>query len=887
MKTMIESRQLVAIFTEDGFSLDFDPIPAKKQTQERMQQEEDLYNRHLENPDQMLFSLGFGDKLADSSPSLAFLTEVATQFVERLAKTVDAEFTRENTVVCLNSDDLNSLGAKIPFAIGAEFITEAWLRGVFNRLTQVFSREIETYSGTIAAYLQERNAKVTVFGRVFFHLVENKGDENHPFAFLATYSAGKLQDRKAAHTPLKNALLEYQGQNDLLLKLLSTVSSAAETSSLISELVESGELFSPLKFSSDEAYTFLKEVPLYEDCGILCRIPDWWKGKSSSLSLAVNVGEKEPAKFGLDTLLQFNPELYFGEERITEEELRALLAETSGLSLIKGKWVEVDVDKLQATLRAYDEAKALAQTGFYTMAEAMRLQLRGDSILGLKDEDVTLEVTNGQWLRGIMAKLTKPVLIEDVALSTDFEATLREYQQEGLNWLKLMKDLSLGACLADDMGLGKTVQVIALLETMRTQAKGKTLLIIPASLMGNWQKELAKFAPKLSYKAVYSTKDELDLANLQADVVITTYGMAVRLEQLRAMKWDLVILDEAQAIKNPGTKQTKAIKQIEAESRIALTGTPIENRLSDLWSLFDFLNAGLLGSAKEFKELSKKLSDKTADYAKLRQVISPFILRRLKTDKSIIADLPDKIELKAFTGLSKKQVVLYQKLVADLERSLESADGIARRGLVLASIMKVKQICNHPDQYLGQADFSPVQSGKFEMLQEICETIAEKRERVLVFTQFREMTDPIADFLAKIFMRKGLVLHGETPVKQRSGLVDRFNGSEYVPFMVLSLKAGGVGLNLTGANHVIHFDRWWNPAVENQATDRAYRIGQTKNVMVHKFVTSGTIEEKIDHMIEEKNQLAVDILAASGEGWITELDNKQLMQLFSFSGGEK
>ncbi|PKM81776.1 MAG: ATP-dependent helicase, partial [Firmicutes bacterium HGW-Firmicutes-13] len=382
---------------------------------------------------------------------------------------------------------------------------------------------------------------------------------------------------------------------------------------------------------------------------------------------------------------------------------------------------------------------------------------------------------------------------------------------------------------------------------------------------------------------------KLDLQNIDdANLYITTYGMAVRLEELKTVKWDLVILDEAQAIKNPGTKQTKAVKQLKASSKIAMTGTPIENSLSDLWSLFDFLNAGLLGTAKEFTKFSKRLKDGNADYSKLRAVVNPFILRRLKTDKTVIADLPEKTEIKSYATLTKKQVVLYNGLVKELEHKLETAEGIERKGLVLASIMKFKQICNHPDQFLGQTTFHHNHSGKFDRLLDICETIYGKRERVLVFTQFKEMTQPISDFLETIFNRKGLILHGGTSVKKRPELVDKFCGEEYVPFMVLSLKAGGVGLNLMAANHVIHFDRWWNPAVENQATDRAFRIGQQKNVMVHKFITSGTIEEKIDMMIEEKSKLAGDIIASSGESWITELDNKQLMELFTLvQAGEK
>ncbi|MEG2871180.1 MAG: DEAD/DEAH box helicase, partial [Clostridium sp.] len=340
----------------------------------------------------------------------------------------------------------------------------------------------------------------------------------------------------------------------------------------------------------------------------------------------------------------------------------------------------------------------------------------------------------------------------------------------------------------------------------------------------------------------------------------------------------------AQAIKNAGTKQSRAVKAIPASMRIAMTGTPIENRLSDLWSLFDFLNKGLLGTPKEFTELVKQMQDDEMGYARLRKMVNPFILRRLKTDRLIISDLPDKIEIREYASMSKKQITLYKKLVDEIAEKLKNTEGIERKGLVLASIMKFKQICNHPDQYLNQEEFKKENSGKFEQLEQICETIYEKRERVIVFTQFREMTEPLSDFLTGIFHKKGFVLHGGTPVKKRNEMVEAFNGEAYVPYMVLSLKAGGVGLNLTSANHVIHFDRWWNPAVENQATDRAFRIGQTKNVMVYKFVTRGTIEEKIDTMIEDKQKLAGDILSSAGEQWITELDNTELLNLLKLGG---
>jgi non-specific serine/threonine protein kinase len=368
------------------------------------------------------------------------------------------------------------------------------------------------------------------------------------------------------------------------------------------------------------------------------------------------------------------------------------------------------------------------------------------------------------------------------------------------------------------------------------------------------------------------------------DIVITTYSLSKKYDWLKLYKWNYVILDEAQIIKNPGTKQTKAVKNLDANNRIIMTGTPIENRLGDIWSLFDFLNPGLLGSIKEFSDFSKGLKDNLNGYAKLKKITSPYILRRLKTDKSVISDLPDKIEMKTYSDLTKKQVILYGNLVEELKTKLEDeSEGIKRKGLILASLMKFKQLCNHPDQYLGRDEYSELDSGKFFRLREICETIYEKRERVLVFTQFKEITEPLKEFLETVFKHKGLVFHGSTSVKKRKEIVEKFQKHEYVPFMVLSIKAGGVGLNLTSANHVIHFDRWWNPAVENQATDRAFRIGQKKNVIVHKFITRGTLEEKIDAMLQEKANLSNEIIQSTNEAWITEMNNDKLINLFTLS----
>jgi SNF2 family DNA or RNA helicase len=447
--------------------------------------------------------------------------------------------------------------------------------------------------------------------------------------------------------------------------------------------------------------------------------------------------------------------------------------------------------------------------------------------------------------------------------------------------MQLLSDLGLGACLADDMGLGKTIQVLALLMAKRGTP---SLLVAPASLLANWAAEVEKFAPDLQTAIVHPsamnaeqvkafTPDGLDLA-------ITSYGSLLRIPALAAFHWRHVILDEAQAIKNPNAKQTRAAKSLKAGSRIALTGTPVENHLGDLWSIFDFINPGLLGSSKQFSRYAKTLAERESNqYGPLRELVRPYILRRMKTDRSIINDLPDKTEVKAWCGLTRKQAALYEQAVRDLEKALESSEGIERRGIVLAMLMRLKQICNHPSQWLGDNAWDGADSGKLARLREIAEVVASRQEKMLVFTQFREITGPLASFLGSVFGRPGLVLHGETAVKGRRDLVRTFQEDESVPFFVLSLKAGGAGLTLTAASHVVHFDRWWNPAVENQATDRAFRIGQKRNVLVQKFICRGTVEEKIDSLIESKQGVSDELLRGGSEISLTEMKDDDLLRL--------
>ena len=809
-------------------------------------------------------------KPEDATPSAGFLYQVAAAFFARLTDLPELELVRENAKVSLSSEALEELLAAVPFVIGAEYVTEGWIKSVFSKLNDIFAEEIVGYDGTVEMYLTEKNQKLHVPERVFFHLVENK-DAEFPFAFLATY-ATKGEEGRVKHVPLKYALTEYKNEREKLLSLLACLNRAAEVSELVSGFMETGELFHPLKLTSEEAYTFLKQIEEIENTGILCRIPNWWRKKAASVSMSVSLGDERPSMLGFDALISMKPKLEVDGVELTQTDIRKLLAQTEGLAFLKGKWVEVDHARLRKLLEEMDE-----KSGEITLMEALRMEI------GTEPVDVGAMVSNGKWLSELLRDLRRPEKIRKAAVPSTIHAELRPYQKNGYAWLNYMDKLGFGACLADDMGLGKTLQVLTYLEKLRKREKNaRVLLIVPASLLGNWQREAEKFAPKLDLLILHGSSASV-LGKLVSEepafLNITTYGMIPRIKELKDINWTCIILDEAQAIKNPATKQTKEIKKLSGRMRIAMTGTPIENDLTNLWSLFDFLNKGLMGTSAEFGQFTKRLKEHPEKYAQLKSMVAPFMLRRVKTDKSIIADLPEKLETIDYAALSKKQVVLYRKTVEEMEERILNSEGIERRGVVLATIIKLKQICNHPDQYLGQETFSGDDSGKFALLKSICETIYEKRERVLVFTQFREITEYLAQFLKEIFHADGYVLHGGTPVSRRSKIVEAFQGDAYVPFIVLSVKAGGTGLNLTKANHVIHFDRWWNPAVENQATDRAFRIGQTKNVMVHKLVCQKTIEEKIDAIIESKKELAENVIGSGGEKWITELDNNALMNL--------
>ncbi len=858
---------LDVIFAPDGFSIDF-PEGKKDEQIERWRS---LYR---EDKSTFLFHLAFEALPQQTSSTFRFLHQVAHTFSTALTRQSALEITREQTEVPLDPASCDSLLAAVPFGLGTDAIGEAWLRDRFHALESVFRREIAAYDGTVAMYLAEKIEDLHLPERIFFHMVENRKDETYPFAFLATYTT-----RDAAgvrHMPLGYALTEYKKSREKLVSLLSCLNGAAEALPMVAAWMETGELFHPLRMTSAEAYTFLQAVPELEKAGIACRLPNFWRTRSSSVRLQVQLGEKKESLLGLDSILSIRPSLVVDGVRLTQADLRTLLRAEDGLALIKGKWVEVNHEQLKKMIADMEACK-----GDMSLLRALRIQggLENPSESGA-------EITNGKWLSTLLSSLRHPDSLRTLAVPKGVCAVLRPYQKNGYAWLSQMLALGFGACLADDMGLGKTLQVLTVLERLRdTQPDLHVLLIVPASLIENWEKEIEKFVPHLPVCLLHGLtpkKAEEKLQEPENFLYLTTYGMVPRLSALEEREWDLIILDEAQAIKNPGTRQTRAVKQLRGRTRLAMTGTPIENDLTNLWSLFDFLNPGLLGSASEFDRFAKGLSARPSGYVHLKEMVSPFILRRMKTDKAIISDLPDKIEQTDYITLSKKQTALYEQQIEETKKALteihlQEADPMKRRGLVVSAIGKLKQICNHPDQFLGQETFLPEESGKFEYLREICGTIRDKHERVLIFTQYREITPALDHFLYSVFGRRGLVLHGGTRVSERARLVAEFNSENYVPYMVLTIKAGGTGLNLTGANHVILFDRWWNPAVENQAMDRAFRIGQTRDVFVHRFVVRGTIEEKIDQLIRDKQKLADDIVGEGSEKWITEMSDAELL----------
>ncbi len=643
------------------------------------------------------------------------------------------------------------------------------------------------------------------------------------------------------------------------------------------------------RLDTPAAFDFLTEKALLlEQAGFGVMLPAWWSGRGAKMRLSARAQVKSPKMTGgggisLDQIVRFDWQLALGDEELSLAELQELAQRKSPLVRVRGQWVQLNAAEIQAAL---DFWRKKTEAGI-TAREALRMALGGvetPAVLpfaGLAAEG---------WIGELLAKLQGGAALAELPVSEDFQGILRPYQVRGYSWLAFLKQWGLGACLADDMGLGKTVQTLALIiREQQADHQEPVLLVCPTSVVGNWQKEAARFTPGLPVLVHHGLTRSRGKAFAKQvkkyAMVISSYALLHRdFEIFKEIPWSGVILDEAQNIKNPETKQARAARALPGGFRLALTGTPVENNVGDLWSIMEFLNPGFLGSQTAFKRsffIPIQANRDPAATQRLQHLTGPFILRRLKTDPKVIADLPEKNEMKVFCNLTKEQASLYAAVVEDAARALDGADGIQRKGVILGVLSKLKQVCNHPAQFLADNSPVPGRSGKLARLTEMVEELLQVKDRALIFTQFAEMGKILQGHLQESFGREVLFLHGGTPQKQRDTMVERFqaHGSR-LPLFILSLKAGGTGLNLTGANRVFHFDRWWNPAVENQATDRAFRIGQTKNVQVHKFLCVGTLEEKIDEMIERKKEVAEQVVGA-GEGWLTELSTAALKDLMA------
>lgn len=699
---------------------------------------------------------------------------------------------------------------------------------------------------------------------------------------------------KDAWKPGKTSPLQKYDVKNIRQFLLFSLGQAAGIMSWIESSLENPDPEGhPL--DTKEAYEFLTEKAIsLNQAGFGVMLPAWWTGKGTKARLQSRAKvESKQLQIGsgldLQKVINFDWEMALGDKKLTIEELEALAELKTPLVKVRGQWVEVNDREIRAAIEFWKQNP----TGEVSALDIVKMAIGVEGSGKAKGLDFEGVEASG-WVEDLLGRLKEKAGFEELPAPATFSGTLRPYQVRGYSWLAFLRQWGLGACLADDMGLGKTIQTLALVQQDREEganrkSKKPVLLVCPTSVINNWKKEAARFTPELSvmvHHGVNRKKEKEFKAEAKKHaLVVSSYGLLHRdLAFLKGVKWAGVVLDEAQNIKNSVTKQAVAARSLKAEYRIALTGTPVENNVGDLWSIMEFLNPGFLGTQAGFKRnfFIPIQAEHDQDAARrLKDITGPFILRRLKTDRSIITDLPEKMEMKTYCSLTKEQVSLYAAVLKDIEKAMEDSEGIQRRGLILSALARLKQVCNHPAQFLKDNSSIPERSGKLARLTEMLEVIIENGEKTLVFTQFAEMGKILKEHLQATFGCEVIFLHGAVSRKQRDLMIERFQAEEeFLPIFVLSLKAGGTGLNLTGANHVFHFDRWWNPAVENQATDRVFRIGQEKNVEVHKFICAGTLEERIDEIIERKTEVAENIVG-TGEQWLTEMSNEELKDLFA------
>lgn len=670
--------------------------------------------------------------------------------------------------------------------------------------------------------------------------------------------------------------------------LLAALSQAGNLCPPVAESLEA-EGPSGGMLSAEEAHRFLNaEAPALQQAGFGVLLPAWWTGRGTKARPTIRARVRTPAMTGgggvsLSTMLDLEVSVALGGQEITPAELAELAELKAPLVRLRGQWVEINAEEIRQAADHWRNRKQVS------LREAVRIGLGAEE--RSSEDNVRLEADD--WIGRLLEQLAREAEVETPAAPRAFRGSLRPYQERGYGWLTFLRRWGLGACLADDMGLGKTVQTLATVELDRQEGNDRpSLLVCPTSLMYNWQREAAKFTPELGVMLHHGPDrkrgDEFRQAAAERQVVVTSYGTMLRdAETLQGVPWRAVILDEAQNVKNPAARQSRAARELPADYRVALTGTPVENHVGDLWSIMEFLNPGLLGTQARFKRdyfVPIQAHRDEAAASRLKKAAGPFILRRVKTDRAVIDDLPEKRETKQYCGLTREQATLYQAVLLESETRMEETEGIRRRGTILDTLTKLKQACNHPRQLLGDNSAVAGRSGKLERLDELLEEIVASGDRALVFSQFAEMGEIVRGHVQETFGIETPFLHGGVSRRARDAMVERFQNDPHGPqVFVLSLKAGGSGLNLPRANHVIHYDRWWNPAVENQATDRAFRIGQTRDVQVHKLICAGTLEDHIDAMIEAKAETAQRVVGGGSERWLTELSNAELRDVLALS----
>ena len=814
----------------------------------------------------------------------------------------------------------------LPLIQGAEYVTEA----LWTETERVFLSRIESerrWQGlSLVEYAERLHSHWVVVGRLVLHLAELPQGGERPFAFLATYAEAVSSSGKPLHVPLLRFLSQKTGQEEQKAALLSSLRQASEKSPWLKAAIENKSLFKACAWSLGETYAFLQDLDILQKEGILTQMPAFWGGKlPSRVSMQMTVGEEKKGSSAGGSLWSFSVKNVLDGEDLTPEEWARIEQATTGLLSLRGKWIQIDQERRDTLLKEWRHLERLHREGF-PLSVAMRLLVgwsgMGKELSGQSEQGLC-SVQAGRAFKEALQKGLSPEKLPESSL---LKATLRPYQEEGSGWLFSLYQAGWGACLSDDMGLGKTVQVIAFLSYLyewgqkEGRGLGASLIVAPLSLLYNWQEEFLRFAPHLKVTVFHGPKSRFEarhpsLNGEGADIIITTYAHALKREEISQQGWEVLVFDEAQQLKNPLTAQAQAMKALAARMKIALSGTPIENGLKDLWSLMDILNPGLLGEsygafARGFEALPSR-----ERYSRLKRLMAPFLLRRLKSQEEISLQLPPKTLVAQYCPLTHRQAYLYAHLVEELKKHWQEAEAeetlwqkskpktpslargeksgsdsssgsshaTPRQALILSYMMKFKQLCNHPSLLNGDNAYEEAFSSKFIRLRALAQEWALRQQKVLVFTQFREMIVPLMNLLSSIYGRAGVQLHGGMNLEERKKAIALFQNPQGAPFFVLSLKAAGTGLNLTEATHVVHFDRWWNPAVENQASDRAYRLGQKKAVFVHQFLIPGTVEERIARLLEEKALCAEEFLSEqpSWEKRVMGMNAQEVFEFFS------